>query len=257
MLRKRLTVAACAWVMLAAQAAWCGEIEGERKVAAGKMVRLRSDVAPSKDKDGKPSTAYSWTVEGKDVSGKDVEADLYKHDNCLKFTGSPGTYRVRLVVVDFDKRIFDEATAVVVIGAGPDPGPTPPVPPVPPVPPEPKPDAPLAFQGFAVLIVYESKASTELPAGQQDVIFGKKVRDYLKANCLKDQGNPNGAYRIYDKDIATDGESKAWQDGMKRARAEVPWIVISNGKTGYEGPLPKNADEALALFAKYAVKGGK
>ena len=39
---------------------------------------------------------------------------------------------------------------------------------------------------------------------------------------------------------------------MLRKRGALPWIVISNGVSGYEGPLPANPDETIKLMSKYA-----
>jgi hypothetical protein len=42
-----------------------------------------------------------------------------------------------------------------------------------------------------------------------------------------------------------------WCKALKRPMESLPWIIISNGKTGYEGPLPKTTDELIELVDKY------
>lgn len=123
----RVLSALCAALLLISPLS-AGEIKGERTVPAYKLVRLESDIKPAADKEGKPTTRYSWVVDGVDNNGKATEADTYKTGNQLIFTGAPGTYKIRLTVVDFDSRTFDEANCVVTISGdspGPSPGPKP------------------------------------------------------------------------------------------------------------------------------------
>jgi hypothetical protein len=138
------------------------------------------------------------------------------------------------------------ADFVVIVGTPPPPvppGPTPPIPPgpVPPTPPEPAP--PIAGDGFKVLIVYEKQEQQKLTAGQLNTIFGQKFRDYMVAK--------NGQYLILDKDNTAANQPKEWQDAMRRPRAAHPWVLISNGKTGFEGPLPTHEEEINLLLRKY------
>lgn len=140
------------------------------------------------------------------------------------------------------------ADFVVVIGdAPPGPGPTPPVPPgpVPPPGPGPSPDppAPIAGDGFKVLVVYEKKDHIKLTPGQINTIWGQKVRDYIAAK--------KGEFLILDKDEDVNVAGKAWADAMARPRTSLPWIIVSNGKTGFEGPLPGHAEEINLLLRKY------
>jgi hypothetical protein len=121
----------------------------------------------------------------------------------------------------------------------PPPGPNPP--------PGPAPVGPLR-----VLMIYESADLAKMPAAQQAVIYGRKVRDYLNAKCEKEADGKTRGWRIWDKDADASAEASHWQTAMKRSRASVPFIHILKGDSiAYEGPLPASADEALALLKKY------
>ena len=136
--------------------------------------------------------------------------------------------------------------------------------------PDPKTDAPIPVPGFRVLIVYESGDASKMPPQQQNILYGKTVRDFLQANCVVGPDGKTKEFRIFDQDIL--GDSKVWQDAMKRTRdkaaawqpktdengkvvgpaSALPWLIISNpGKGGYEGPLPATPDEFLTLAKKY------
>lgn len=142
----------------------------------------------------------------------------------------------------------DLAVCTVVIGDSP-------IPPVPPGPtPDPKPDppkpdppspAPIPLAGFRVLVVYESSVANSTLA----IVSAKPVFDYLMAKCAKD--GASAEWRVFDKDVKLDNAKQHWKDAMARPRTTIPWVIISNGVSGYEGPLPKTADETLALLKKY------
>lgn len=140
---------------------------------------------------------------------------------------------------------------VLVVGDAPAPGP-PPSPPGPrPPDPSPQPPAPIPGDGFRVLIVYESAALARYPPGQLAVLYAKAVRDYLNTRCPVGPDGKTREWRIYDQDTDTSGESRTWQDAMRRPRQSLPWVVVSNGRTGYEGPLPASVADTLALFQRY------
>lgn len=150
------------------------------------------------------------------------------------------------------------ASLAVDSGQGPIPPPKPPTPPIPPepVPPKPvdppSPPAPIPVAGLRVLIVYESADLPKMPPAQAAIIFGQQVRTWLLANCVVGPDGKTREVRMWDKDTATTGESKLWQDAFARPRQSVPWLIVSNGKTGFEGPLPANVDDFLALVKRYA-----
>ncbi|MBX7106371.1 MAG: hypothetical protein K1X57_19995 [Gemmataceae bacterium] len=129
-------------------------------------------------------------------------------------------------------------------------GPMPP-PPGPDPPPGPTPTpAPIPQAGFRVAIIEESSERPRLPAKQLAILFSPKVRDYLNDKCVTGPGGTK-EWRIFDKDSSMANESPIWQAVMQRPRRSVPWIVISNGTTGTEEPLPPDEESVLALLRKY------
>ena len=126
----------------------------------------------------------------------------------------------------------------------PEPGPEPPVPPKPPTP-DTKP--PFPTDDLAVLVVYE-KTGAPLPENIYSIVYGKAVREFLDAKAGK------GDWRIYDPQIDVTRDAAKWQAAMSVKRDSLPWVVISNGKTGYSGPIPASMTPAefQALVSKYA-----
>lgn len=124
-----------------------------------------------------------------------------------------------------------------------------PSPPSPEPSPVPTPDtAPIPVAGFRVLIIEEEKDRIKLPPAQVAVLLSGRVQEYLDSKCVLGPDNKTREWRIFDKDIAARG---LWLDAMKRPRQSLPWIIISDGKTGYEGPLPQNVEATLQLLKKY------
>ncbi len=119
------------------------------------------------------------------------------------------------------------------------------------IPGPPAPPAPIAGNGLRMLIVYDSAHADKLTAGQQAAVYGKSTREYLNARTPLGSDGKTHEWRIWDKDVATDAEEKVWQDAMKRPRASLPWFIVSNGKAGYEGPLPAGVDETMTILKKY------
>lgn len=120
-----------------------------------------------------------------------------------------------------------------------------------PVPPSPKPPAPVPIpgSGFRVLIIRETKELSTLPPAQVAIFSAREVREYLTSHCVL-EGNQR-AFRIWDQDTDVSREDKHWQEAMKRKRDSLPWLLVTNGKEGYEGPLPKDVPEMMALLKKY------
>lgn len=119
---------------------------------------------------------------------------------------------------------------------GPDPGPSPDTPPIP-------------VEGFHVMFVHET--ADKLDSAQQAVLGSLTVRNYLNSKCKLEADGKNKSWRQYDQNDDVSGDYKVWQDAFARKRTSIPWIVVSNGKTGYEGPMPKTVAETMTLLRKY------
>lgn len=156
----------------------------------------------------------------------------------------PGSYRI-MCYSSKNNIPTDPAITTLVVGCGP----TPPGP----VPPGPAPTpAPIAGEGFRALILYDTKNLSQLPTAQQDILFSADIRTYLNTKAAK---GPSGLpdWIIWDAGIDASNDSKAFQDALKLPRSQLPWIIISDGKTGFSGPLPATAEEALKLLQKYGA----
>lgn len=131
---------------------------------------------------------------------------------------------------------------------GPAPAPEPPAPQ--PVPPAPAPPAPIPLAGLRVLVVYDSKGEAEYPAPQREVLYALGVREYLDAKCAP---GPDGLreWRIWPASTDPRGEAPWLRDAFARPRQSLPWLVVSNGRAGFEGPLPGSIDETLATIRRY------
>jgi len=177
-------------------------------------------------------------------------------DNVLTVTAAPaGDSTITVVAVtiaiavDKDGKVTkvtkkDAGSVILTNGMAPPTPPVPPEPPVPPVPPGPP--------GLRVLIVYDATKAAQ--KGIDAILKGAEVRTYLASKCAKGADGKTPEYRVWDKDTDVSAEAKTWQDAMARPRVTVPWILISDGAKGYEGPLPATVAETMALLKKY---GGK
>jgi hypothetical protein len=196
---------------------------------------------------------YSWTMPA-GVEGTE-------EDNVLTVTKAPAgqfVIKVKTTVIDFDAKKFkkDAGSVTVTFGgvAPPTPGPTPTPTPTPG-------DAPITGVGFRVMIIYESEKRKELTKDQDTILTSVPFRSFLSSVCADDQQTgTKKAWWIIDKDADVSGLAKNWQDAMKRPRKGTPWILVSDGVTGFEGPLPADVDATTALIKKYVpakTKGDK
>jgi len=171
-------------------------------------------------------------------------ADLLKNSlSTVVIGGKPGIYRLLAFTACEDMPSDPEICMVIVTApVVPTPGPEP-------NPPQPNPPTPAPGQ-ISVLIV-DNVDDYGKPEYQPylDVLNSSAIVDYLNSHCAKVGSAPE--WRHFDQNTDVSHESKKWQDAMKLPRASLPWIAITNGKTGYGGPLPKTEAETLALLKKW------
>ncbi len=221
-------------------------IEGETKAGPYLLVRLKAAGVDAK-------AGLRWKVTpSKYVSRATTPRGL------LEFVAPPGEYEVELLVITSGADgVLDIGETVTVVTISGTPGPVPPGPKPPePVPPDPGPSpAPIPLAGLRVLVVYESAEASKLAAGHQGVIYGKATRDYLNSKCVVGPDQKTKEWRIYDSNVVLDAEVAPWKAAMQRAKAHpsfrVPWLLVSNGKSGYEGPLPETPEKMIALVKRY------
>lgn len=187
------------------------------------------------------------------IRGRFVDDPAKTHTRTFKgkqvfVVEAAATGRVELLVVPLGAKSADDVvrrTLDVDAGHAPQP---------PPVPPDPKPDdkgdAPIPAAGLRVLMVFESADAAALTAKQQAAIYGKATRDLLNSKCVVGPDGKTREWRIFDKDVDAAADSKLWGDAMKRPRKSLPWLVVSNGTAGFEGPL-ESAEQVAELVKKF------
>lgn len=103
--------------------------------------------------------------------------------------------------------------------------------------------APIDAPGLNVLIVEETEARHTLPFAQVVAMGSVEWKEYVKAK--------SGEWRQYDSEADLKNDDAKWRQAFARPRTSLPWLVVSNGKTGSEGPLPANLDALLSEIKKY------
>lgn len=139
------------------------------------------------------------------------------------------------------------------IKSGTDPPPGPPTP-------GPGPDDQAVVGKLWVVIVKDGARVSQLPASQMQVLLSTTLRDYCATHCLKGTDGKTPEFKVYDRDTDVSQQSPAIQKAFKtavedlaRSGTTAPWLTVSNGKTGYSGPLPLTE---TAVIEKLKVYGG-
>lgn len=190
---------------------------------------------PLKVDGGVPKWRFDSALQEVDLS------DLFegvKAKGKIVTASAPGRYKYEAWNAKGDVASDIAVGWVVILGPTPPPIPPTPIPPDPkPVPPPPSP-APIPLPGFRVVVVFDQDGGTAVLTKQQyNELYGQEVANYLNSKCAKSaSGNPE--WRIWSKKTDMANAPKVWQDVMLRPRGNLPWVIISNGVSGYEGPLP-------------------
>lgn len=102
-----------------------------------------------------------------------------------------------------------------------------------------------------MIILHQEKDDTKLKPGQFSAIYGKTFRAYLEEKCVRE---PDGraAYRIYDVDYDFSMAPPAYRDAVEKYKSKpLPFLIVSDGKTGYADKLPDDLDGIMNILKKY------
>lgn len=115
-------------------------------------------------------------------------------------------------------------------------------------PPEPATPSPFDGDGIRVLIVYDLDDLQKYSPQVMDTMYSKDLRVWAVNNAAKDEtGQPE--LRIFDQHIQNQPER--WMKALQRPRVGMPWLIVGNGKKGYEGPLPPTEEATIALLETF------
>jgi hypothetical protein len=107
--------------------------------------------------------------------------------------------------------------------------------------------APIVADKFCTLLVEETDQRGSITPDQRDAILSTdpdSLRGYIKS--------VGGEFMVLDKDQADLQYAPKWaQDAYARPHPTTPWVVHSNGKTGFEGPLAEKRADILERAKKY------
>lgn len=106
-------------------------------------------------------------------------------------------------------------------------------------------EAPFPSDGLTVVIIEETEARMrgELSPGHFAALASNDVREWAKA--------AGAHFRVFDQHTPTAGMTETELAAFNLKFDSLPWIHISNGKTGFTGPLPDGVEATIALMEKY------
>ena len=110
--------------------------------------------------------------------------------------------------------------------------------------------SPIDHKGLCVLVNYETN---NLPQEYVSVVNSLQSGDlsvWLDSKCAKLEDGTT-AHRVWDENVDLTQQPKFWQDAFAK-RQPPPAIMVSNGRRGFSGPLPKDAEATKTLLEKYA-----
>lgn len=108
-------------------------------------------------------------------------------------------------------------------------------------------EAPIDGDGLRVLFIYES--SERMAETIEASFFSQEVERYLNANCEKVDGKAD--FRRLDPDAKFTDPNHRFAKALRRPRNSLPWLIISNGETGYEGEFPDTVQKTLDLIQRF------
>ena len=106
-------------------------------------------------------------------------------------------------------------------------------------------------KGLRVMIVEETAERTKLPKEQVAIFGSEEVRALLNEKCTKEKEGNHPAWWIFDDDSSLENIPKSWQKAFEKRYQPPPSVMVSNGRKGFSGPLPKDVENFKTLINKY------
>lgn len=103
---------------------------------------------------------------------------------------------------------------------------------------------PVPGEGKHVLVIYETEDRISMPRDQRSIIDSVPLREWLKESGV------DAKFLDPQSEIV---HSDAWfKAAIDANRESLPWMIVSNGKAGFSGPLPGTVDEFKTIVERYA-----
>lgn len=160
-------------------------------------------------------------------------------------SGTSGEFIFALVVAGIDNnQKLDVAIAEhrVMIGTPPEPTPTPTPTPTP---------APVVAPELRVLILFDQDKVTQLPIEQQRILESQQLKDWLSTKCVKGTDGKTPEWRIWPSNIVVADDLPIWKKALAEPRNSPNWLLVSNSKAGYSGPLPATEAELMEILKRF------
>ena len=104
--------------------------------------------------------------------------------------------------------------------------------------------------GLQAVVIYETNPDVQMPPKQAAILSSPIVRGWLTDNAAKDAGG-QPMWRFLDDDSEFADPANPIAAALQRPREGLPWLIVTNDGTGFEGPLPENVDDMMELLEKY------
>jgi len=155
-------------------------------------------------------------------------------------------YSVRWVAKEAKQKQQTVRTKVKA-GHGPQPPPTPVDPPVDPTKP-----SPFEAPGIRSIFYFRDMDMMNYTPDQRAAILGVPWREYLKRICADDTALASGkGFTMIQPGGDFSLAPALWKKAAERPTslsADAPWMIVGNGKSGFEGPMPKTTAEIKKIF---------
>ncbi len=188
-------------------------------------------------------------VRGKIAGGTGrIEGRTYTGKYVYTFEGiANGSVAILMIPKGLQDRAQVDRRFLKITGFGPQP---PPEPVEPDVDPDVEPPVDPKTTGPLKIVIFEETVDRgSLPETQTDALLSTIWREYAREHCSKTNGHPD--FRVIDKDTNLSKAEDWVQAAGKKERNGLPWLCVTNGTTGYNGPFPEDLERLMQILKEY------